>query len=101
MCVCVCVCYTVGVSQQYLLSTICCPGGSGSKEFAHNARDLGSIPGLGRSRGEGNATHSSIFAWRISWTEEPDEPQSMGSQRVGHDWLTYTHIFIQSLLSLS
>jgi len=31
------------------------------------------------------ATHSSILAWRISWTEEPGELQSMGSQRVGHD----------------
>ena len=31
------------------------------------------------------ATHSSIIAWKISWTEEPGELQSMGSQRVGHD----------------
>ena len=31
------------------------------------------------------ATYSSILAWRISWTEEPDRPQSMGLQRVGHD----------------
>ena len=31
------------------------------------------------------ATHSSILAWRIPWTEEPDRQQSMGSQRVGHD----------------
>ena len=31
------------------------------------------------------ATHSSIFAWRIPWTEEPDELQSTESQRVGHD----------------
>ena len=31
------------------------------------------------------ATHSSIFAWRIPWTEEPDGLQSMGSQRVGHN----------------
>ena len=31
------------------------------------------------------ATHSSILAWKISWTEEPGELQSMGSQRVGHD----------------
>ena len=34
------------------------------------------------------ATHSSILAWRIPWTEEPGRPQSMGSQRVRHDlWL--------------
>ena len=31
------------------------------------------------------ATHSSVLAWRIPWTEEPGGPQSMGSQRVGHD----------------
>ena len=31
------------------------------------------------------ATHSSILAWKIPWTEEPDELQSMGLQRVGHD----------------
>ena len=35
------------------------------------------------------ATHSSILAWEISWTEEPGGLQSMGSQRVGHDWATH------------
>ena len=34
------------------------------------------------------ATHSSILAWRIPWTEQPSRLQSMGSQRVGHDWAT-------------
>ena len=34
---------------------------------------------------EGTATHSSILAWRIPWTEEPDRLQSMASQRVVHD----------------
>ena len=33
----------------------------------------------------GMAIHSSILAWRISWTEEPGGLQSMGLQRVGHD----------------
>ena len=33
----------------------------------------------------GMATHSSILAWRIPWTEEPGRLQPMGSQRVGHD----------------
>ena len=32
------------------------------------------------------ATHSSTLAWKIPWTEEPCKLQSMGSQRVGHDW---------------
>ena len=92
--------------------------------------DLGSIPGLGRSPGEGigyplqyswaslvaqlvknppviwetwvqslgwegpreesMATHASILAWRIPRTEEPGGLQSMGSQRVGHDSVTFT-----------
>ena len=34
---------------------------------------------------KGIATHSSILAWRIPWTEQPDGLQSMVSQRVGHD----------------
>ena len=34
---------------------------------------------------EGMATHSSVFAWRIPWTEEPGGLQSRGSQRLGHD----------------
>ena len=35
--------------------------------------------------GKGMATHSSILAWEIPWTEEPGGLQSMGLQRVGHD----------------
>ena len=40
------------------------------------------------------ATHSSIMVWKIPWTEEPSGLPSMGSQRVGHDWVTehmHTH----------
>ena len=37
---------------------------------------------------EGMAIHSRILAWRIPWTEEPGRLQSMGSQRVRHDWMT-------------
>ena len=54
------------------------PCGSAGKESTCNVGDLGSIPGLERSPGEGNS--SSILAWRIPWTVE-----SMRSQRVGHD----------------
>jgi len=39
---------------------------------------------------KGMATHFSILAWRIPWTEEPAGPKSMGSQRVGQDWVTFT-----------
>ena len=61
------------------------PGGSGGKESAYHAGDLGSISGLGRSLEKGMATHSSILTYRIPWTEEPGRLQSMESQRVGHD----------------
>ena len=37
--------------------------------------------------GKGMATHSSILAWRTSWTEEPGGLQSLGLQRVRHDWV--------------
>ena len=58
-------------------------GGSDVKEC--NEENLGLIPGLGGSPGEGNATHSSILAWRIPWMEEPGGLQSIGSQRVRQD----------------
>ena len=61
------------------------PGSSDGKESAYNEGDLGSIPGLGRSPGGATATHSSILAWRVSWTEEPGGLQFMGSQRVRHN----------------
>ena len=38
------------------------------------------------------ATHSSILAWRMPWTEESGGLQSMGSQRVGHNWVTDTEL---------
>ena len=37
------------------------------------------------------ATHSSILAWKIPWTEEPGRLQPMGSQRVGNDLVTSLH----------
>ena len=57
-------------------------GGSDDKESACSAGDPGSIPGSGGSLEKGMATHSSILAWKIPWTKEPGELQSMGSQRV-------------------
>ena len=60
------------------------PGGLDSQESTCNAGDLGSIPGLAGPVEEGMATHSSILAWRILWTEEPGWLQAMGSQRVRH-----------------
>ena len=56
------------------------PGGSDGKISACNVGDPGSLSGSGRSPAEGHATHSSILAWRIPWTEEPGGLQSRGSQ---------------------
>ena len=44
--------------------------------------------GWGDPLGKEMAIHSSILAWRIPWTEEPSGLQSMGSQRIRHDWAT-------------
>ena len=41
-------------------------------------------------------THSRTLTWKILWTEEPGELQSMGSPRVGHDWATNTHTHLIS-----
>ena len=43
------------------------------------------------------ATHSSILAWKIPWTEEPGRLQSTGSQKVGHDWATFFLSFFSSV----
>ena len=43
------------------------------------------------------ATHSSTLAWRIPWTEKPGRLQSMGSQRVGHDF-TFTFMKTYKIL---
>ena len=70
------------------------PGGSDSKESACNAGDLGSIPGSEDPLEKGMATHSGILAWRIPWTEEPGRLQSLGSQRVAHDWATNPPLYV-------
>ena len=54
--------------------------------------------GWGHPLEKGRATHSSILAWRIPWTEEHGGLQSMGLQRVGHDWVTNTFTFQPELL---
>ena len=68
------------------------PGGLDSKESAcdaGDARDEGSTPGSGRSPGESMATHSSILARRIPWTEEPRRYSPWG-QRVRHSLVLAT-----------
>ena len=51
---------------------------------AGDIRDAGPIPGQEGPLEEAMATHSSILAWRIPWTEEPGGLQSTGPQRAGH-----------------
>ena len=70
----------------------CSPGGSGGKEFACSAGDLGSIPGSGRSAGEGND-----YPLQCSCLENPMDrgawqAKSTGSQTVRHDWATNTSL---------
>ena len=66
-----------------------CMGICGASQVALVVKNLpansGDILGLEDPLEEGMATHSSILAWRIPWTEEPDGLQSMGSHRVRHD----------------
>ena len=47
------------------------------------------------------ATHSSILAWRIPWTEEPDGLQSMWSQRVRNNWVTNTFRAFQEVIKVT
>ena len=64
------------------------PSGSVVKNLPDNVRDVGgtgSTLGLGRSLEDEMATHSSILARRIPWTEEPDGLQSMELQKVRCD----------------
>ena len=64
--------YRLTINQDF-------PGGSVVKNSPTNAGDKSSSPGWGRSPAEEMATHSSILAWEIPWTEEPKGLQSMGS----------------------
>ena len=78
------------------VSQIGLPWWLSGKEFACNTGAAGDMVwSLGQEDPleEGMATHSTILAWRIPWTKEPAGPQSMGSQRVRHNWsdLTCTH----------
>ena len=63
------------------------PGGSDNKEYLP-ALQKTQVCYLGREDPleKGKATHTSSLAWRIPWTEEPGGLQSMGMQKVGHDW---------------
>ena len=59
---------------------------------AGDIRDTGSSVGREDPLEEVMATHFSILAWRIPWTEEPGGLQFIGLQRIGHDWSNLAHI---------
>ena len=82
------ICFSVIVNLLIYRSSLCImrfPGGSEVKVSACNAGDLGSIPGLGRSPGEGNGNSLQYSCLGNPWTEEPGSLQSMRSQRVEHN----------------
>ena len=65
------------------------------KNVPANAGDVRNacwITGLGRCLEEDMATHSSILAWKIQWTEEPGRLQSIGLQKFGHDRNDLAHV---------
>ena len=73
------------------------PDDSDDKESTCHVGDLGSIPGLGRSPGEGNGYPLQYPAWRIPWTEEPGRIQVHGvakSQTQLSDFHRYIKICI-------
>ena len=63
-------------------------GGSVIKNLPANTEDIGLILGSGRSPEKEMATHASILAWKIPWTEESDKLQFMGSQKSQHNLAT-------------
>ena len=86
------------------------PGGTVIKNLPAQAGDVGSIPGLERSPGleKEMATHSSILAWRVPWTEEPGESHGQrslvgcspwGHKRAGHSLATQQQLYNKVLNS--
>ena len=73
---------------QLLIEQMGFPGSTAVNNPTTNAGDarvMGSIPGTEKNLEEEPATHSSILAWEIPWTEEPGMLQSMGLQIIGHN----------------
>ena len=79
------VCFSIGASQVALMVKNL-PANVNAGDVRDKVRSLGLEDALEKEM----ATHSSILAWKIPWTEELGRLQSMGSQRFGHDWATNT-----------
>ena len=69
-------------------SLSCFPGGSAVGTPPANAGDVSSVPGREDPLEKGMATHSSVLAWRIPWTEEPGGLKSTESQRAAYNFPT-------------
>ena len=80
------------VGHNWVTFTFTYPSGSEGEEFACNAGDPGSIPGSGDPLEKEMANHSSILAWRISWTEAPGGLQSIGWTRLSNFHFACIHI---------
>ena len=84
------------INNRMTISLCNFPGNSDGKASAYmwetRVRSLGQEDPLEKEM----ATHSSILAWKIPWTEEPGRLQSIGSQRVRHDWATSLYYYKQN-----
>ena len=76
---------SINIIYIYILYTMNFPGAHTAKNLLAMQETWVQSLGWEDPLEKGMATHSSILAWRIPWTEEPGGLQSMGSQRVGHD----------------
>ena len=83
---------------MYVYCLYCFPGGS-VVNSACQCRRHGLDPWVGKKEKE-MATHSTILAWEIPWSEETGRLQSKGSQRVGHNSHTHTHTHTHTLFIL-
>ena len=93
------------IPDPWPLHSVCSYTSQGASLVAWTVKNLPTMQetrirflGRGHPLEKGMATHSSILAWRIPWTEEPGGLQSMGLQRVGRDWVTNTFTFQPELL---
>ena len=87
------------VFVSYTFSLIDFPDGSGGKASAYNVGDPGSIPGSGRSpgKGNGNPLQCSCLENPMDWGTR--SMGSMGSQRVGHNWVTSLSLLVSYLIN--
>ena len=84
------ICFYVFLYLRFVSDKKSFPGGLDSKESACNAETQVWFLDQEDPLEKGMITHSTIFAWKIPWIDEPCRLQSMGLQRVRHDWATNT-----------